>query len=143
MVFIVKNSKSNFLQKFIGIGFLFGILVWYYFHMQNYYKNELNKLAKKTQVINKKNLKKEKRILAKKLERLIYKEAETCVELIGQKKIQDVRIENGYLIIVTDWDADIEPIFVRYGVLALVKSTPLNKKIAIDLKYLVESRYEG
>jgi len=143
MVFIVKNSKSNFLQKFIGIGLLFSILIWYYFHMQNYYKNELNKLSKKTQTVNKKDNLKEKKILAKKLERLIYKEAETCVELIGQRKIQDVKIENGYLLIITDWDADIEPIFIRYGVLALVKSTPLNKKIAIDLKYLVESRYEG
>ena len=143
MVFVIKNSKSSMFRKFAGFGILFILLFWYYFHMQEFYKNEINKLSKKTDQLAKNNSKKEKYLLAKKLERLIYKEAETCVDLIGQEKIQEVKIKDSKLIIITDWDANLEPIFIRYGVLALVKSTPLNKKIAIDLKYLVESRYEG
>jgi len=143
MIFVVKNSKSSIFRKFIGFGILFVLFIWYYFHMQNYYKSEINKLTKKSNQLEKGNLKKERYILAKKIERLIYKEAEICVDLIGQEKIQEVKIKEGKLVIIADWDANIEPIFIRYGVLALVKSTPLNKKIAIDLKYLVESRYEG
>ena len=143
MIFVVKNSKSSVFRKFIGFGILFVLFFWYYFHMQDYYKNKINKLVKNKNKIENINKKKNRYKLAKKLERLIYKEAEICVELIGQEKIQDVKIKNNKLVIITDWDANIEPIFIRYGVLALVKSTPLNKKIAIDLKYLVESRYEG
>ena len=79
----------------------------------------------------------------RKISRLVYKEAESCVELIGQEKVQSIKIIKNRLVIVCDWDTDIEGLFVRYGVMALVKSTPENIKIAIELKFIIESRYES
>jgi hypothetical protein len=76
------------------------------------------------------------------VERVIYKEAERCVDLISQQKVQSIEIKKGKLIIVCDWDTDIEPLFVRYGVMALIKSTPENIKISVDIKFIVESNYE-
>jgi hypothetical protein len=86
---------------------------------------------------------KKKYSLTKKIERLIYKEAEECVELLGQEKIKSIKIVKDRLYIVCDWNTDTEPLYVRYGVLALVKSTPENIKIAISLKFIVESKYES
>jgi hypothetical protein len=142
MILILKNSKTSILKKIIGFSLLIIMFAWYYFHMQNFYQTKISLLQKQKTTITSKNNVKAKRLLAKKLEKLIYKEAETCVELIGQEHIQKVEIKNDKLLIVADWNVNIEPIFIRYGVLALIKSTPENKKIAIDLKYLVESRYE-
>ena len=81
--------------------------------------------------------------MTKKIEKLIIKEAESCVELIGQSKIQSIQIVKDKISIVCDWDSNIEPVFIRYGVMALVKSTPENIKISIDLKFIVESNYEA
>jgi hypothetical protein len=109
--------------------------------MSDEFKQTNEKLKKELQIKTAKLQKKYN--LSKKLERIIYKEAEKCVDLIGQEKIQSIKIEKNKLKIVCDWDTNIEPIFVRYGVIALVKSTPENIKIAIDIKYIVESKYEA
>lgn len=142
MVLIIKE-KSKFkpiIKKVILFGILTAMFWAYYLHMSKEFQDINNKMAK--ELAHTKDLQAKKIALTKKLEKLIYKEAESCVELIGQEKIQSVKIVKDKLYIVCDWDTDIEPLFIRYGVMALVKSTPENIKIAVDLKFIVESNYE-
>jgi hypothetical protein len=143
MVLIIKEKKKTkqIIRKVLSYGFLIGMFSGYYFYMSNQFLEDNEKLAKEL----KKNqeLQASKLELHKKVEKVIYKEAESCVDLIGQEKIQSIKIVKDKLYIVCDWDTDIEPLFIRYGVMALVKSTPENIKVAIDLKFIVESNYEA
>jgi len=142
MILIVKgNNYKQWIRKGVAFTSLVLMFSWYYNHMSDEFKQTNEKLKKELQIKTAKLQKKYN--LSKKLERIIYKEAEKCVDLIGQEKIQSIKIEKNKLKIVCDWDTNIEPIFVRYGVIALVKSTPENIKIAIDIKYIVESKYEA
>lgn len=141
MVLIIKNKNyKSFIRKILSFVILGIILIYYYTHMSDQFKEENIKLAKELELQKKLSVK--KRDVNKVVSRIIYKEAENCVELIGQKYIQDVRVVKDRLIITCDWDTNLEPLFIRYGVLALVKSTLENKKIAIELKYIVENKYE-
>ena len=141
MILIVKGkSYKNIIRKSIAYSALLAMFYFYYNHMSETFlaqEKELKvKLAQKTLLLKKKYN------LSKKIEKLIYKEAERTVDLLLQEKIQKIEIQKNKLIIVCDWDTNTEALFVRYGVLALIKSTPENIRIAIDLKYIVESRYE-
>ena len=64
------------------------------------------------------------------------------VRLIEQKHIQTIEVVKDRLLLVCDYDANIEPLMIRYGVRALIKSTSKNIKIAIDLRTIVENNYE-
>ncbi len=142
MILIIKE-KSNYkpiLRKVLSYGFLIGMFALYYFHMSNQFLESNEKLAKELQ--KNQELQTSKLEINKRVEKVIYKEAENCVDLIGQEKIQSIKIVKDKLYIVCDWDTDIEPLFIRYGIMALVKSTPENIKIAVDLKFIVENNYE-
>jgi hypothetical protein len=141
MVLIIreKNYKS-LVRKVVAYTFLIGMFFAYYLHMSNQFRENNEKIAKELK--ENKKLLVDKISVSKKVEKLIYNEAENCVDLIGQSKIQSVQIVKDKLHIVCDWDTDIEPLFIRYGIMALVKSTPENIKISIDLKFIVESNYE-
>jgi len=142
MIVIVKEKKYKaILRKALAFSALVIMFSVYYNHMSIQFKEQNATLEKKLKEETAKL--KKKYNLSKKVERLIYKEAEECVELLGQEKIQSIKIVKNKLYIVCDWNTDTEPLFVRYGVLALVKSTPENVKIAISLKYIVESKYEA
>ena len=143
MVLVIKE-KSSFkplIKKTLALLVLVGMFWAYYHHMSSEFQAKNEKIAKELE--KSKNKKMAQLALTKKLEKLIYNEAESCVDIIGQEKIQSIKIEKDKLYIVCDWDTDIEPLFIRYGVMALVKSTPQNIKIAIDLKFIVESNYEA
>ncbi len=141
MILIVKGKTyKHLIRKTIAYSALVIMFGLYYNHMSNQFKEQNLKLQKELAI--KTAALKKKQNISKKLERIIYKEAEKCVDLLGQEKIQSVKIVKNKLLIVCDWDTNTEPLYVRYGVLALVKNTPENVKIAIDLKFIVESRYE-
>ena len=142
MIVIVKEKAyKSIIRKLLSFLALVVMFFLYYNHMSTQFQ-EKNALLEKKLKEETAKLKK-KYNLTKKIEILIYKEAEECVELLGQEKIQSIKIVKNKLYIVCDWDTDTEPLFVRYGVLALVKSSPQNVKIAISLKYIVESKYEA
>jgi hypothetical protein len=142
MVLLVKEKNYRTItKKVLSSVFLVSMFYFYYIHMSDKFKEDNNKL--KLKLNETKELLSRKRNLKSKVERIIYKEAENSVELLGQDKIQEVKIVKNRLIIICDWDTNIEPLFIRYGVIALIKSTPENIKIAIDLKFIVESKYEA
>lgn len=143
MVLIIKEKTKykSIIRKVLSYGSLVLMFTLYYFYMSDQFAKQNTKLSKELEA-NKKLIA-SKIELTKNVEKVIYQEAENCVDLIGQEKIQSVKIVKDKLYIVCDWDTDIEPLFIRYGIMALVKSTPENIKIAIDLQFIVESNYEA
>lgn len=137
---VKENTYKTWIRKGITYGILVVMFTLYYFHMSSEFQemnqNLTQELAQKNEILNKKE------DVNKKVEKIIYKEAEKCVELLGQEKIRSVEIVKNKLNIVCDYNTNVEAIFIRYGVMALVKSTPEDIKISIDLKFIVESNYE-
>lgn len=141
MILIVKEKTyKNYIKKGVVYVFLLAMFTWYYNHMSLEFQQMNAKLE--TELAQKTKLLQNKINVTKKVEKIIYKEAERCVELLGQEKIRSVKIKDDRLIIVCDYDTDVEPLFIRYGIMALVKSTHEDIRISIDLKFIVESNYE-
>ena len=140
MIVIVKNrNKNRLLVKGLSIVSLVVMFSFYYIHMSNKFKEQNEQFSKKIEK-PKKDIPLTK---AQKLENIIYNESVIIVNLLDQKHIQSIKVVKGSLYIVCDFTTDIEPLIVRYGVGALVKHTSKNIKIAIDLKTIVENKYEA
>ena len=139
MILVVKgrNYKQLLVKSLSMIG-LVAMFYAYYLHMSDKFADMNNVLVKKLDVKDGKN----KILLTKKLERLIYQEAEVAVDLLGQTHIKSIKIVEDKLLIICDYDTNTEPLLIRYGVQAMMKSTSKVIKIAIDIKFIVESRYE-
>ncbi|RXJ82255.1 hypothetical protein [Arcobacter sp. F2176] len=136
MIVTVKNSgPKNYVMKIISVVALVAMFTAYYFHMSDEFSSNNGKLTSKQSV---EDMKKED---SKEVEKLIYKEVETAVELVGQEHIQDVKIVKNKILLVCDTDTNLDALKVRYGTLALIKNDLNNIKIAIDIKYIIESKY--
>lgn len=138
MIVAVKtNNKKRLLIKVASAIAVIIMFIAYYFHMSNEFamqqKEEQEQKLKAIEIDNKK-------AMQKKLERIIYREVETAVDLIGQRNIQDVKIISDRVLILTDVGTNLDALKVRYGSTALIKKDLKNIKIAIDLKYVVESK---
>jgi hypothetical protein len=136
MIVTVKNSgPKNYVMKIISVVALVAMFTAYYFHMSDEFSSDKGKTNSKQTI---EDMKKED---SKEVERLIYKEVETAVELVGQEHIQDVKIVKNKILLVCDTDTNLDALKVRYGTLALIKNDLNNIKIVIDIKYIVESKY--
>jgi hypothetical protein len=138
MILVVKSKsyKPLLIKVFSYVG-LIVMFAFYYNHMSTKFTNTNKDLVKKLDI--KSDNKKYK--LSRTLEKLIFKEAETVVELLSQSNIQSIKIVKEKLFIVCDYDTNIEALLVRYGVNAMIRQSAKDIKIAIDLKFIVESRY--
>ena len=136
MIVAVKtNNKKKMLIKVITFIALILMFISYYFYMsEEFAKEEKVDNAKEVQV----NDKNEKN---KKLERIVYREIETAVDLIGQRNVIDLKIISNKALIIVDLDTNLDALNVRYGSTALIKKDIKDIKIAIDLKYIIESKY--
>lgn len=140
MIIIVKTrNKNQLLVKALSILSLI-IMFWlYYGHMSDTFKEQNNKLINKLdQTIVKKKIDK-----SINLEKTIYKESIVIVNLLEQKHIQSIKVVKDKLYIICDFTTDIEPLLIRYGVAAMIKNSNTNIKIAIDLKTIVENKYDS
>jgi hypothetical protein len=138
MIVAVKtNNKKRNLIKLIAATTVVIMFVSYYFHMSKEYEMQEVKKKQEKLELKKINEKSEKKI---KTERIIYREVETAVDLIGQRYVQDVKIVQNRALIVVDPQTNLQALKVRYGSMALIKKDLKNTKIAIDLKYLFESK---
>lgn len=138
MIVAVKTkNRKRVLIKVIAFISLLVMFAFYYNHMSEQFelqqKQEAEKKAKQLEIDNKKEK-------TRKLERLIYREIETAVDLIGQRKVIDVKIVSSKAVIVVDPDTNLDALKVRYGSTALIKKSVKDIKIALDLKYIIESR---
>jgi len=139
MIVAVKtNSKKRLIIKIISLVAVVAMLIAYYFYMSHEYEQKAKaENEKKLQQVEKKKIKDKK----KKLERIIYREIETAVDLIGQEKVIDVKLISNKALIIVDPDTNLDALNVRYGTMALIKKGIKDIKIAIDLKYIIESKY--
>ncbi len=138
MIVAVKTkNKKRLLIKILAFISLIVMLLAYYIHMSKEFEEQQKKeAAKKAKILKLK----EKKDRDKKLERIVYREIETAVDLIGQRKVIDVKLISSKALIVVDPDTNLEALKVRYGSAALIKKDLKDTKIALDLKYIIESR---
>lgn len=140
IVVVKKNNFKKLAMKIISLLVVGGMLAAYYFHMGEKFSNET---ADQTQMAEDESNLSDKEKLSRKLEKIIYKESENVVHLIGQSNIQKIRVVGKTLFVVCDSNTDIEPLMVRYGALALVKNTNKDIKIAINLQDIIGDIYES
>jgi hypothetical protein len=138
MIIVIKGrNKKQLIIKALSMLSLIIMFGLYYNHMSNKFASE--------EFSGGGDVKVQQKVLDKsmKLERTIYKEAVEIVNLLEQKHVQSIKVIKDKLLIVCDYDTNIEPVLVRYGVNAMIKSTSKNIKIAVDLKIIVENKYES
>lgn len=138
---MIVSVKRNRKQKIIKIASLVAVVIMfiaYYFHMENEFKLQQEK---ELQLKQAEKIKIETQIKKKKkLERSLLSEIEKTVDLIGQKYINHIKIVEDKIVIICEPKTNLEALMVRYGSMALVKESLKETIIAIDLKYIVESR---
>jgi len=139
MIVIVKGKDYKRIAiKAISYIIIVIMFYFYYQHMSDKFKDQNKQLVTKLNIsVEKKQDKK-----TKKLEDTIYNEALVIVNLVKQKHVQSIKIVNNRLLMVCDFDTNIEPLMIRYGINALIQSTSKNIKLAIKLKTIVENKYE-
>lgn len=137
MIVAVKSPNyKKLLIKIISIVALISMFAAYYFHMSE--KFALEEQAKEEMVLEQKM----KQNRAEAIERVIYNEAQTAVDLLNQEHVRNIKVIANKLYIVCDPETNLDALMVRYGVMALVKTTVKDTKIAIDLKQIIESKYK-
>lgn len=142
MLIIVQNqNRKRVIIKTIAVLSLFTMFWLYYQHMSSKFQEENSKLA--TQLEHKKEIEKKTKDKSIKLENLIYKEAVLITKLINQKNIQSIKIVKDKLLITCNFGTNLEPVMIRYGVNAMLKSTDVDIKLALDIRTIVENNYEG
>ncbi|MCD4757915.1 MAG: hypothetical protein K8R39_06560 [Arcobacteraceae bacterium] len=142
MLIIVQNQNNKrVLVKTIAVLSLFTMFWLYYQHMSSKFQEENMKLT--TELTTKKEIEKKLNSKTVKLENLLYKEAVLITKLINQKNIQSIQIVKDKLLIVCDFGTNMEPVMIRYGVNAMLKSTDTDIKIALDIRTIVENKYES
>jgi hypothetical protein len=140
MIVIIKGrNKNQLIIKGLSMLSLVVMFYFYYGHMSDKFKNQNNQLVNKLKV----KTQNKKLDLSKKLEKIIYKEAVVVVDLLDQKHIQSIKIINEKLLIICDYNTNIEPVLIRYGVKALVKNTSQNIKIALDIDTMMGKKHES
>jgi len=137
IVAVKRKDYKKIIIKAISLLSVVAMFTAYYFYMSEEY-GESSK--PKVKIKDKKITARQKK--AKIIEKIIYREAETAVDLIGQENIQEIKIVGKRLLLVCDTNTDLEPLMVRYGVMALVKNNVNDVKIAISLDFIVESKYD-
>lgn len=137
MIVTVKSKKSK-IKRVISLIAVVLMFVGYYYYMEQEFQEKQKKELEAKKI---KEEQKEERAFKRKLERFVYKEIEKAIDLLGQKNVLHVEIIQNKVVIVAEKTTNIEPLLVRYGTMALVKKTIDDVKIAIDLKYIVESTF--
>ncbi len=140
MIVAVKTKSRKRLIIKLLIGALLIIMFGaYYFHMNRQFEQQQKEEAQKKAQLIEENNKKER---IKKIERIIFLEAETAVDLVGQRNVLDVKIVANKVLIIVEPNTNLDALKVRYGSTALIKKSINDIKIALDLKYIIESKYD-
>lgn len=137
---IVAVKRTNYKKLAIKVGvvvFLAGMFLAYYDHLSDKFSNVIGQ----SQTPQEQSIDQFSQNRAKQIERIIYDEAQIAVDLLSQEYVRTVKVIGRKLYIACDPEVNLDALKVRYGVMALIKTTTQDTKIAIDLKQIVESRY--
>ncbi len=138
IVAVKRKDPKRLIIKIVSIVALVIMFYSYYNHMsEEFVKQEQAAKAKQIET----SQKDDKKAKSKKIERLIFREVETAIDLIGQEYVQQVKVVNRKILIVCDANTDLEALTVRYGTMALIKNGLKNTKVAIDLQFIIESKF--
>lgn len=135
---IVAVKRPNYKKLLIKVAVVLALVTMfgaYYFHMSQKFAQEEQAKA---------NLAQEqqfKQDRARAIEQIIYNEAQVAVDLLNQNNVRKIKVIANKLYIECDPQTNLDALMVRYGVMALVKTTVDDTKIAIDLKQIIESKY--
>jgi hypothetical protein len=140
MIVIIKSKNNRqIIIKALSMLSLVIMFYLYYNHMATKFRNLDKQCTKK--------IKKENSVqqidISVKLERIIYDEAVTIVNLLEQKNIKTIKIVKNKLLIICNYGTDIESVRIRYGSRALIKHTTTSVKLALDLGTIIENNYEN
>ena len=137
IVAVKRKDYKRVIIKAISLLSVVAMFTAYYFYMSEEYGDpSKSKVEEKDTKLTSREKK------AKIIEKIIYREAEIAVDLIGQSNVQEIKIIGKRLLLICDTNTDLEPLMVRYGVMALVKNNVNDVKIAISLDFIVESKYD-
>ena len=136
IVAVKRPNYKKLLIKVISVVALVTMLAAYYFHMSEKFAQEEQA---KADLAMEQKLKQNR---AATIENIIYNEAQTAVDLLSQEHVRTIKVIANKLYIVCDPETNLDALMVRYGVMALVKTTVKDTKIAIDLKKIIESKYK-
>ena len=138
MIVAVKRNRKQKIIRAISLVFVVAMFAGYYWHMSVEFQKqqEAEMEAKKAQKIAQETKKNNK----KKLETAILNEVEKAVDLIGQENVRHVKIIENKLVMICEPKTNLDALMVRYGTMALIKNTLNEIIIAIDVKYIVESK---
>lgn len=138
MIVAVKRNKKQKFIKIISLAILVAMFAAYYVYMSKEFEQK-QKIELETKKAEKLKIEKQKEY-KRNLEIAILTEIEKAVDLIGQKYIQHVKIIENKVVIICEPKTNLDALKVRYGSMALIKNTLNEIIIAIDVKYIVESR---
>jgi len=138
MIVAVKRNKKQKFIKIISLAILVAMFAAYYVYMSKEFEQK-QKIELETKKAEKIEIEKQKEY-KRNLEIAILTEIEKAVDLIGQKYIQHVKIIENKVVIICEPKTNLDALKVRYGSMALIKNTLNEIIIAIDVKYIVESR---
>ncbi|WP_121627208.1 hypothetical protein [Poseidonibacter antarcticus] len=138
MIVAVKRNKKQKFIKIISLAILVAMFAAYYVYMSKEFEQK-QKIELETKKAEKIEIEKQKEY-KRNLEMAILTEIEKAVDLIGQKYIQHVKIIENKVVIICEPKTNLDALKVRYGSMALIKNTLNEIIIAIDVKYIVESR---
>lgn len=135
IVAVKRSSYKKMVIKVISFVALVTMFIAYYFHMSEKFAQEEQA---KADLAQEQKLKQERSAA---IENIIYNEAQIAVDLLNQEHVRNIKVIANRLYIVCDPQTNLDALMVRYGVMALVKTSVDDTKIAIDLKQIIESKY--
>lgn len=140
MIVAVKRNKKQKIIKIVSLICVVAMFASYYFYMSaQFEQQQKEELAAKKAAKIEADKKAENK---KNLENAILLEIEKAVDLVGQEYVKHVQIMENKLVIICEPKTNLEALMVRYGTMALVKNTLNEVIIAIDIRYIVESRLD-
>lgn len=135
IVAVKRSSYKKMVIKVISFVALVTMFIAYYFHMSEKFAQEEQA---KADLAQEQKFKQERSAA---IENIIYNEAQIAVDLLNQEHVRNIKVIANRLYIVCDPQTNLDALMVRYGVMALVKTSVDDTKIAIDLKQIIESKY--
>lgn len=138
MIVAVKRNRKQKIIKIVSLVVVAAMFAGYYFYMgAQFEQQQKEELAAKKAAKIEADKKAENK---KNLENAILSEIEKAVDLVGQEYVKHVQIMESKLVMICEPKTNLEALMVRYGTMALVKNTLNEVIIAIDIRYIVESR---
>ena len=139
MIVVVKaNEFKRKVIKALLYASVISMFIAYYIHTSKRMQ-ELNNQTANANIEKPLNDQQKK---AKKIEKILYNEAQVVVDIIGQEYIRSCKVAKNRLVMIIDNNISIEPMLVRYGANMLVKYEKNRTLTAVDVSFVLKNKYQ-